>query len=514
MNFKQQILLDIVDTSVMDPKFVDSDMLASAYQVYGKPHEMGTKMTQLFASKSNFWEAKPLLGSTEGSGRVEMVDNEIYRWYLEGAETAAVIVAAKLVEDGSRPGLNGESFEIAFTQKRFTVSEVITGEDENYPLLVVDGPIYEGGHYKYVVKPASDTNFEFPEHLLEAGREFTKGYNINNLELTRERGGQSYNERFRLQSQIGAFGQEIMVTDKAFREDARINGKNYDKVASNDGKLLSVPFKWRDKATGSVKTSNKFMMMAEAKMHEELAASKEYAMWLGHRFTKLDANGYVKRMGPGLRQQMQDGWIHRYSGALTERMLQEYLMDIFFSRLTQGDRKVRAMSGTGGSMIFHDLLAASASSFLTVDSNYIQKTNSKGITNELRYGAQFTKYVGLEGVEVELWYNPLYDSLKFSKRRHPQYPDRPLDSYRMTFLDFGNTTVNNMPADNVRMLKLKNYSGYGYEEGLINRAGLPKQGEVVSNSRFAGVSFFVDDSAGVNLVDPTRGGELILDFEV
>ena len=172
------------------------------------------------------------------------------------------------------------------------------------------------------------------------------------------------------------------------------------------------------------------------------------------------------------------------------------------------------MSGTGGSMIFHDLLAASASSFLTVDSNYIQKTNSKGMTNELRYGAQFTKYVGLEGVEVELWYNPLYDSLKFSKRRHPQYPDRPLDSYRMTFLDFGNTTVNNMPADNVRMLKLKNYSGYGYEEGLINRAGLPKQGEVVSNSRFAGVSFFVDDSAGINLVDPTRGGELILDFEV
>jgi hypothetical protein len=509
MDFKSKLLLDIVDAQHLDPKFVDSDMLASAYQSYGKPHEMGNKLTQLFASKSNFWEAKPLLGTTEGSGKVEMIDNEVYRWYLEGSETCAVIVAEKLVEDGSRPGLNGEPFEIKFTQKRFSVSEVITGEDENYPLIVVEGPIYEGGMYKYVVKPASDTNFEYPEYLLEAGREFTKAYNINNLELTRERGGQAYNERFRLQSQIGAFGQELMVTDRAMREDLR-SGAN---VAPNDGKLLSIPFKWKDKKTGAVKTANKFMMMAEAKMHEELAASKEYALWLGHKYTTLDKNGYIKRMGPGVRQQMLDGWIHRYSGALTERMLQEYLMDIFFSRLSQGDRKVRSMTGTGGSFMFHDLLASSAASFLTVDSNYISKVNTRGFTNELRYGAQFTKYIGLEGIEVELWYNPLYDSTKFSKRRHPQYKDRPLDSYRMTFLDFGSATVNNIPSDNIKMLKLKNYSGYGYEESLINRAGLVKQGEVVSNSNFAGVKFYVDDTAGVNIVDPTRGGELILDFE-
>ena len=32
MDFKQQILLDITDASMMDPKFVDSDMLASAFQ--------------------------------------------------------------------------------------------------------------------------------------------------------------------------------------------------------------------------------------------------------------------------------------------------------------------------------------------------------------------------------------------------------------------------------------------------------------------------------------------------
>ena len=510
MILQNKLYLDVTDAQHLDPKFVDSDMLASAYQVYDKPHEMGNKLTQLFASKSNFWDAKPLLGSTEGSGKVEMIENEIYRWYLEGSEVCAVIVAEKLVEEGSRPGLNGEPFEIAFTQKRFVVSEVITGDDENYPLEIIEGPIPDAsGYFRYVVKPASDTNFEFPEYLLEPGKEFTKAYNINNLELTRARGGQRYNERFRLQSQIGTFGQEFMVTDRAMREDAR-SGKN---VAQNDGKLLSVPFYWNDKKTGTRKSANKFMMMAESKMHEELAASKEYAMWLGHRYKSLDANGYVKLMGPGVRQQMKDGWIHTYSGALTERMLQEYLHDIFFARLDHGDRDVRAMSGTGGSMLFHQLLAASAGSFLTVDTNYIQKTNNRGFKNELMYGAQFTKYLGLEGIEVTLWYNNLYDSTKFSKRRHPQFKDRPLDSYRLTFLDFGNASIDNLPVDNIRMLKLKNYGGYGYEESLINRAGMVKQGEVVSNSNFAGVKFYVDDSGGINMVDPTRCGELILDFE-
>ena len=82
----------------------------------------------------------------------------------------------------------------------------------------------------------------------------------------------------------------------------------------------------------------------------------------------------------------------------------------------------------------------------------------------------------------------------------------------MTFLDFVNTTVDGMPTDNIRMLKLKDYYGYGWEEGLVDITGQPIKGKV-TNSNLAGVKFFVDDSAGINVVDPTRCGELILDFE-
>jgi len=510
MNVKSQLTLDRVNASQLGGKFTDSDMLASTYNVYGKPHEFKNTVAQIFASKSRFFEAKPLLGATEASGKFEEIDNEIYRWYLEGSENCAARSVEKLVADGSKPGLNGEVFEIKLNEKWYSRSEVITGEDERYPLEIVEFVGFEGGGYVYKVKLASDANVAIPEHLFETGMEFTKVYNINNSELSRERGGQTYSERFRLESQIGMFGQEIMVTDKVFREDSRMGGRN---TVKHDGDFLSVPFHYMEKSTGKKKSTNKYMMMAQAKMYDELAMSKEYAMWLGQKYTSLDPNGYVKTMGPGLRQQIQDGWIQRYSGALTEKMLQDYLMDIFFSRLSQGERKVRVMTGTGGAIMFHDLLASAASSFLTVDSNFVQKTSNGPTSNNLKYGAQFTKYIGVEGVEVELWYNPLNDSSKYSKRKHPQYKDRPLDSYRYTFLDFGTSMADGMAVDNVRMLKLKGYGGYGWQEGLIDHMGNVKQGTAVADAHLAGCLFFADDSAGINVVDTSRCGELILDFE-
>lgn len=504
MNFKSQIQLDLVTANNLGGKFTDSDMLAAAYPSFGKPHEFGQMMTQLFASQSKFWKAKPLLGSTEAKGKVKFIDNEVYRWYIEGADDCAARSIGNRNAPDARLGLNGTEFEVVLSEKWFSPSEIITGEDEAYPLEVLDYLGYDNGHL-YKVKLATDSNVEFPSHLLEDYKEFTKVYNINNLEFTRARGGQTYNGRSRMGSQIGTFGQEIMITDKAMREDNRV------KTAKHDGDYLAIPFMKKD-ANGKNVKFTKFMMYQQAKMHEELEMSKEYALWLGQKYTSIDENGYTKRMGPGLRQQLADGWTHRYSGALTEKMLQDYLMDIFFARLTQEERKVRVMTGTGGSMMFHDLLASSASSILTVDSNYVKPTSNGPTSNNLQYGAQFTKYIGQEGIEVEVWYNPLYDSLKYSKRKHPFYKDRPIDSWRMTFLDFGNATVDGMPTDNIRMLKLKDYYGYGWEEGLVDITGQPIKGKV-TNSNLAGVKFFVDDSAGINVVDPTRCGELILDFE-
>lgn len=206
-----------------------------------------------------------------------------------------------------------------------------------------------------------------------------------------------------------------------------------------------------------------------------------------------------------MRQILRDGHIEYYSGALTEQRLVDYLMDIFWSRVDEGDRKVTVMTGTGGSIMFHDMLAASSRAFLTVDNNFISKVSEN--PRHLSYGAQFTHYQGPEGIEVTLIKNPLYDSTRYCKRMHPDYPGRPIDSWRMTFLDFGMSEG----MDNIQFLKVKDTFRYGYRPGTVGPMGPVKGGAV--NSLEASCTWFTEGTAGIWMKDPTRGGELILDFE-
>lgn len=177
-----------------------------------------------------------------------------------------------------------------------------------------------------------------------------------------------------LESQVGAFAQKFTVTDKAWREQGR----------------LAIDFLYTDPMTGKENVVNKFLPLAEAKMHNELLQSMEVQMWLGKKQTKASADGYWKKTGPGVRQQLQDSWIEYYNGALTVNRLKDYLMDIFFSRVDEQNRKITAVTGTLGSIAFHDALASEASSFLTVDTHFTTGNDSRN----LEFGGQYTKYRG------------------------------------------------------------------------------------------------------------------------
>lgn len=204
---------------------------------------------------------------------------------------------------------------------------------------------------------------------------------------------------------------------------------------------------------------------------------------------------------------LQDSWIEYYNGPLTVTKLKDYLMDIFFTRTDETNRKVTAMTGTLGSLLFHDALAAVANGFLTIDTHFIQKTGGvAGVeTPHLAYGAQFTRYRGPEGICVDLIKSPLYDSRVYNKRMHPLYPNMPIDSARFTFLDFGTSEGKN----NIQMLKQKDTFTWGYHAGTYTPAG-PVKGGAVSNLK-AGYDWFCTGSAGLLIRDVTRAGELIYD---
>lgn len=77
-----------------------------------------------------------------------------------------------------------------------------------------------------------------------------------------------------------------------------------------------------------------------------------------------------------------------YSGAITVELLRDYLFDIFFSRENETDRQVKIMTGTIGSILFHQAIANLANGFLTVDTHWIRSAEGVGNTPGLAYGKQ------------------------------------------------------------------------------------------------------------------------------
>lgn len=472
--------------------FFDSDMLAAAFDA-GKPHVFDRIMGQVFSSTDRF-NGKPLLGMTLAKGKTVEIDNEIYRWKLVGAQEKNLRSVEVLdgLTSSSTPGINRTEFRIKLDEGWYAYPDVIEGEHDDYKLEIVDGPVAEGNGYIYTVKLQTDSFSKyFPFSLLEVNKEFSKVWTSVPSEFNSDFGTMQFGSTFELECQVGAFAQEFTVTDKAMREDGR----------------LAIPVPYRDK-DGKVKTKEKWMPLAEAKNEDELYKSIEYAAWKGEKSTSIATNGYMKKTGPGVRQQLRDGHSLFYSGSLTESMLEDYLDGIFFSRVSQGDRKITAMTGSMGAIAFHNLLAASATSvgFLMVDQNFVQRVGSG--PRHLSYGAQFTHYQGLNGIEVDLVINPLYDDTHFCKRMHPVYTNKPLDSWRMTFLDFGK---NGDGYDNIQYLSVKDTRRYGYLPGTVGPMGPIKGGAL--HSKKAGCEFVTEGTGGVCIYDVSRGGELILEPE-
>lgn len=472
--------------------FFDSDMLASAYDA-GKPHIFDKYMGQLFSSTDRF-NGKPLIGMTMARGKMVEIDNEIYRWKLVGAQEKflrSVEVMDSLDAADAKPGLGRTDFRIKLDEGWYNYPDVIEGEHDDYKLEIVSGPEHDGNGYIYTVRlQTDDFSKYFPSEFLGVGREFSKVWTSVASEFNEDFGTMQFGNSFELECQVGAFAQKFTVTDKAMREDGR----------------LGMPVPYRDEKTGKVKYSEKFISLAEAKNENELYDGIEYAMWKGEKSTSVGKQGYIKRTGPGVRQQLRDGHTMFYNGTLTESMLYDYLDAIFFSRVSEGQRKITAMTGTMGATAFHNMLATSASSFLTVDTHYIQKYGND--PRHLSYGAQFVHYKGINGIEVDLVINPLYDDAKFCKQMHPVYTNKPIDSWRMTFMDFGSDADGN---DNMTMLSVKDTRRYGYVPGTVGPMGPIKGGAL--HSLKAGCDFATEGTGGIWIKDVSRGGELILSFD-
>lgn len=465
--------------------FVDSDYLAGAYEI-GKPHMLEGVLTKIYSSRSRFFGLKPLLSMTGGEGKVMEVPTDIYRWKLQGADERTFRSVENLESANDTPGLNSTTFRLKLDVDYVHYPDVLFGEDNDLPLAIVDGPIADGTGFVYTVRIQSDNpTLFFSKTLLEPGRQFNKVWTSTPSEANRFYGTMQAPNTFELENQLGFFAQSIKVTDRALREDGRLQIS----FVTDDGQAI-----------------NKFIPYYQAKMEDELYKSMEVNLMYGKKSTTAGPDKYWTKTGSGLREQLKDSWVEPYTGPLTGAMLQDYLMNIYFAREDESNRSSVAMTGTLGSILFHNAMVNLSNGFLTVDSHWVQKAaNPASAVPGLAFGAQFVEYRGPAGIIVKLSRNTMYDSTLYCKRFHPQYPEMPIDSARMTFLDFGSSEGKN----NIQMLKIKDSFTYAMVPGMVTPTGPVKSGTTTSLNHFFEVG--MTGTAGIHVYDITKCGELIFD---
>lgn len=458
-------------------------------------------IAQLF-SATDIYHDKPMIGMTEAKGKKIYMSADRFTWKLRGYSEIKLTVT-EVIETSLRPGENQSEFKIVLDKPWFREPDVIIGESNRYPIEIVGDPKSLGAlGWEYTCRLQTDSNsFYLPVSLIQVGKKFIKRSTSVVSEDNNKYGTIQFNSIFELESQCGMVAEKLEFTDKMLRVD-----KNSQ---DSKAKTWSVPFQ-DDK--GNIYTN--FMPMAEAVMMNQIYDDIEWALVFGRRSIRTSPNGYVKRTGPGLRQLLEDAHQLKHNGNLTLAKLDEWLNSIYRGRkdATPDKRKIVLMTGEMGAIMFDNMVATEASSFHTTDTHYIRGNDFR----HLSYGAQFSHYVGKNGLDVTVMINPAYDNPDFCPQKHPVYTDTCIDSWRMDILDFGSTTQSGtgIMGDNISMVAEKFADYYFTTAGKWDpKTGMPiNDGGEGKSGGVSGYSTHVEKSFGLWIRDISRCGSIQLNI--
>jgi hypothetical protein len=430
------------------------------------------------ASKNQY---NPLLAYGNMKGKTKEITSEEVEWSLMGASSRPLVVLEDVEAGDLRPGLGKTPFRIKLDANWFKVGDVIVPEDKRYLLRIQNGPNPSGRGFVYTVIFQEDSQSLFlPKKFLTPGSRFVKLFS-NYGEGSDSSGSVQFAMPIDLKARISTYRKEYKITgdaDNAVMEVALMDesGKVHD-------------YKW--------------MNYADAEFKLQWNRELEFGLWYQRQgLTTPDTTGRSVRTGAGIEQLMESSHLHYYNKFST-KLIREYLMDIFYNRTGFKSRKIEVYTGEYGAMAFHEAVDNDASKFLTLDTTNIGKTSSEFNSNALQFGRQFTKYIGPNGIEVVLKYNPVYDDRERNFLIDP-ITGKPAESMKFTFFDVSDGNGD----DNLYILKKKGGMKSGYIAGLQSPYG-PVQGGLMSNSEDA-YTMIEYAQMGVMLKDVSRCGQLRL----
>lgn len=122
--------------------FLDSQYLGAAYKG-GKPHEFEGTLMKIYSS-STYFNGKLLTAQGITSNSVKEIDNEVYRWTMQGAEETAARVIENLEASNTAIGLANTTFRVKLDHDFYREPDVMMGEDNSFPCEILGDGVPDG----------------------------------------------------------------------------------------------------------------------------------------------------------------------------------------------------------------------------------------------------------------------------------------------------------------------------------------------------------------------------------
>ena len=456
-----------------------------------EPHKASQVVSYLFGSLG---QGNILDYLTNGMGQTMTIENGEYEWDVMIEHDKAVNIRAAAingvaVQSTDVPGISGQPVTLWLAEKWFGVGAILEFDDKEYQARVISQPYQDGDDWVYTVVMADGQKDSFiPPSLLASGKQVSRVGSAYE-EYSEEADIVNYQAPFRLRNNLTTMRMTYDVTGSVVA--------SVMVIALRDPKTKKSSFYWEPYQEWT----------ALRQWYERIDRMTVYSKYNANSNGTVDlkgTNGRPVYIGAGLLQQIAPANRRNYT-TLTKNLLDTFLSDLSYNLLGFGERKFVALCGEMAMRELDRVLKEAASGYTLVDTHFVS-----GNGQNLKFGGQFTTYIGLNGVELTLKHFPLYDNPVYNRKYHP-VTGKPLESYRMTFIDFGRrdgeANVQKVVRKGREMVMW--YTGGSVAPG----AGFANSKTTMRSNAKDGYSVHFLSEQGIMVKDPTTCGELICDAE-
>ncbi len=370
------------------------------------PYNFGVKVAQLFSTElGDHMVNKRFTHYTIASKNMYVLPGgtDDYCWYVGNTGEVEFRITELLVDPTSQPGKGNLPFKIACDKDWLHEPAVIKLGGYNLPLLRILGtPTQRSANsWEYEVQiQDGDPNAWIPVAELQPEKTFTRVSSLVSDELNGKYAPDQYGDMYKLQSWVSNYANKAEFTDKFIRAEiaARkaggkvngsytVGGKTQAGGAVSSGYVYQVNM--RDKNTGEMIQKGVFVSAVEARLEERTQMDREMAMSFARLEKTVDRDsGRPIKVAPGWEQIVQEGHYMEHNGSLTLDQIFQFLNNIFMSRRSFKNRKIRLSGGEAAIRWLSRLIFQEYSSIVTVDNHFVKSNSTPtGVhENELQYG--------------------------------------------------------------------------------------------------------------------------------